>query len=472
MKKYLVVVMGVLFVLSFAASAFAIHAEIPSETQAVVAKGTTQVNIGGDIRFRGAIRNNTSDFNSDKSDHAAYYDTRVRLSVEAKVSPNTIGKIHLESGTTDNNDIDIWGAGTAIGPNGQTISTSDAKGTYRNGNSKIGDVTILEAWIQHSGSGLLGIPAYAKVGHMPITVGKGLFLDHSKYGDDAILLGGSPMKGMEITLAAVKARESNVNLSDDADVYALLFNYAFDKNGAIGADVSYLNDQQFPQGLAPSDLAAHFWNVGVNGNYDFGILVLRGDFAVQFGELQNDGGDSPNFEGWAGVVGVDFKLGDVKLVFEGAYGSGQKLTDDDVKTFVTSQSNVQHYTFVYDYLTVNAANNPQGGLQNTWYLKLGGSYDISKEFNILANAYYLQSVKKIDSATVGGVTVNNYGFAHSSNSHNIGFEVDAKATWKIDRNLTWWVEGGYLFAGNFWKAVAGQSPDDAYAVRHGIQLSF
>jgi len=41
MKKYLALALGVLFTLGFAASAFAIHAEIPAETQAVVAKGTS-----------------------------------------------------------------------------------------------------------------------------------------------------------------------------------------------------------------------------------------------------------------------------------------------------------------------------------------------------------------------------------------------------------------------------------------------
>ncbi len=58
MKKYLALILGVLFVLSFAASAFAIHAEIPSETQAVVAKGSTQITLGGEIRTRGWWQDN------------------------------------------------------------------------------------------------------------------------------------------------------------------------------------------------------------------------------------------------------------------------------------------------------------------------------------------------------------------------------------------------------------------------------
>jgi hypothetical protein len=58
LKKYLALMLGVLFVLSFAASAFAIHAEIPSETQAVVAKGGTQITLGGELRTRGWWKDN------------------------------------------------------------------------------------------------------------------------------------------------------------------------------------------------------------------------------------------------------------------------------------------------------------------------------------------------------------------------------------------------------------------------------
>src|SRR5512135_638050 len=58
LKKFLAVILGALFVLSFAASAFAIHAEIPSDTQAVVAPGATQITLGGELRVRGWYTDN------------------------------------------------------------------------------------------------------------------------------------------------------------------------------------------------------------------------------------------------------------------------------------------------------------------------------------------------------------------------------------------------------------------------------
>ena len=118
MKKYLALVLGVLFTLGFAASAFAIHAEIPAETQAIVAKGTTQVTLGGEIRLRGELRNNTdldkaggqvtATSAGENADTTSFYDGRVRLRIQADVSKNTMGVIHLESGGNAFKDTYTW----------------------------------------------------------------------------------------------------------------------------------------------------------------------------------------------------------------------------------------------------------------------------------------------------------------------------------------------------------------------------
>jgi hypothetical protein len=56
-----------LFVFSFAAISFAIPAAIPADSTQAVARGGTQVTIGGELRVRGVNTQNTSDFNG----HAA-----------------------------------------------------------------------------------------------------------------------------------------------------------------------------------------------------------------------------------------------------------------------------------------------------------------------------------------------------------------------------------------------------------------
>ncbi len=468
MKKYLALVLGVVFVLGFAASAFAIHADIPAETQAVVAKGATQISIGGEIRFRGDYQNNNSDFNSDKSDHKSYYDSRIRLSVDAQVTPNTEGFVQIEAGSdvdgNQSSDLFIWGNSSK---NLQTGSSNSA-GIYNQGDSKRGTLSILQAWIINKGNAL-GIPAGIKIGHMPLALGNSIFFDHTKYGDDAIVLFADPVKEMHIAVLTAKFREGATTLNDDADAYVGLLTYQFDKNSGISGDITYVNDQT-GIGTVGAENAIHFWNFGLRGNTAFSGFGLMADAEFQAGDVKNTAtanhGDV-KFGGWAFKVGGNYKLDPVTLSLDWAWGSGDDNAGDaKVKAFVTSQSAIQHFTYVYDYRTKNACGNQYGGLCNTMYVKLGANADLTKDLNGDLGIYYLHADKKFNGvAGLAGV---------NTDSKDIGWEIDASLKYKIDRNLNYWVEGGYLFAGDFWKSVtpAGKSPDNAYSVRHGISLSF
>ena len=241
MKKYLALVLGVIFTLGFAASAFAIHAEIPAETQAMVAKGTTQITMGGELRFRGEFTSNvdvdkkggqtTTTSAGENADSLASYDGRVRLRIQADVSKNTMGVIHLETGDAAT-DKGIYSWGT---PTGEAI------GTYTAGNAKRDSLEVLEAWIQHKFN--MGVPAGIKVGHMPIKLGDGLFLDHSKFGDDAIMLFVNPTKELHVALLTAKFTEGTTTAADDADAYIALMTYKTGKT-SVGLDFTYIDDSR------------------------------------------------------------------------------------------------------------------------------------------------------------------------------------------------------------------------------------
>lgn len=434
MKKYLVLLLGVMFVLGLAATSFAIHAEIPSETQAVVAKGKTQITIGGEIRARGEYRE--VDFDND-TPGASSYDSRVRLSVNAQVTPNTQGFVQVEAGNGDTADNYTWG----VGGNG-------AKGIYNVGNAKRGQFNLLQAWILYKGSGLLGVPAGVKVGHMPLALGNKLFFAHDKFGDDAIVFFVDPTKELHIGLLTAKFREGTSNASDDADTYVGLFVYK-GQGFNLSGDITYVDDRD-----VTNDNNIHFWNFGLRGDTKIDPVTLRADVELQSGKVTN----TPNkFRGYAILLGADAKVSGAKVTAEFAYGSGDNdPTDNKIKDFVTSLGADGHFTYVYEYRTKNACGIQYGGLCNTMYIKLGASGNITKEISASLNAYLLRAAK-----TPAGV------------DKEIGFELDPKIVYKIDRNLSYWVEGGYLFAGDYWKgADPNKSVDDAYAIRHGIMLSF
>ncbi|MCX7794413.1 MAG: alginate export family protein [Thermodesulfovibrionales bacterium] len=450
MKKFLALVAGLIFVLGLSTMAFAVVAEIPADTQAVIAKGTTQITLGGEIRARGEIRE--VDFNSDmhldgpdpgtavgnsRDEDASYYDGRIRLSVDAQVTPNTKGFIQVEAGNGPTSDNYTWGAGG-----------DGARGAFTKGNSKRGQFNILQAWIEHKGTGLLGIPASIKIGHMPLALGNKLFFDHTKFGDDAIFISMDPTKELNIGLHTIKFNEGDNGISDDADAYGVLFGYKL-PNGSISGDVTYVDDRAYNNN---TNHYAHIWNIGLRGTFNLDMITLRADIEKQLGTI-DEGATEYDITGWAFLAGADIKVDPLTLTLEFAYGSGDDdPTDDEINNFLTSLGADVHFTYVYEYSTINACGDLSGGLCNTMYVKLGASAKPIPNLTASLDLYWLRAIE-------------DFG---PGNDSDIGIEIDPKISYQLDKNLRYFIEGGYLIAGDAW----GNNADDAWAFRHGIVLSF
>jgi hypothetical protein len=458
--------------LGFSGAAFAIQAEIPADTTAAIAKGGTQVTIGGEVRVRGYLLQNSKDFQKGVTDGSSgpagsvggggnssermYYDQRVRLSVEAKTSPNTIGFIQMEAGGGDSytGENYAWGKGGAKG----------LGGTYKQGDTKQDAFRVLQAWIQHSGSGLIGVPAYIKIGHQPITVGAGIFYKHTDYYDDAIVLGITPVKGLDLTALTVKLYEGLNLAADDQDLYSALITYAVNKDIVIGADLSLLQTQH--GGIGGATTKSNLWNIGFNGKANVAGFALKASADFQTGDERYDGisGKYP-FRGYAFTAGAAYTFAPVTLAVDLGYGSGDSRSDNKYGTFRTSQSDSVHWTFIYDYMMNNAAGNTCGGLQNTAFVQLSAKAQVVKDLNLSGSVTFLQAAKKV------------YGEAYNpsvtTSSRNLGTEVDLNASYQIDKGLLYYVEAGYLFAGNYWKGNASDLKlSDPWAIRHGIRLNF
>ena len=454
MKKYASILAVLVLLLGFASLSFSAPAEIPADTTAVIAKGKTQITLGGELRFRGFYGKNLRVQEDDTyADSQANFDYRVRLNLEAKVSPNTTGFVELESGTLTTDNV-TWGS-----------TFGGGRGVYNFGNTKESNVTIRQAWIQYQGTGLLGVPAGIKVGRQPLKLGYGLFFDHTYFGDDAILLFVQPMK--ELTLAAfhIKWVEGNTTLNDDSTGWGIIAAYA-GKGFGLSADISYVDHQNIAA-LGNADI--HLWNIGLRGNVDdiAGTgLNFKADVEFQTGKVR-DLSPEIKLSGWAAMAGLDykFKTMPLSLTLEYAIGSGDKdSTANKNEAFITALGQEQHYTFIYEYLAPNACNfgafgTARTGLCNTQYVKFGGAYDITKDLKAELYAYWLRAHR--------AVGINGY-----RPDKDIGWEVDAKVTYKIDKGLTYWVEGGYFWPGDAYKLSATRDADDAWAVRHGIMLKF
>jgi hypothetical protein len=479
-KKYVSILSALVLLLGFAALSYSAPAEIPSDTTAAVAKGQTQITLGGEIQVRGTTATNTAVGESDYSPNfkkgvvkadspwgcvgtCSYYDYLVKLNLEAKVSPNTTGFVELVSGNQYLNYVPF---GNAQG---------GARGAYQVGNTKESTMWISQAWILYQGSGLLGVPAGIKVGRMPIKLGNGVFLDHTYFNDDAILAFVQPMKELTLAAATIKFGEYYSDLSDDSTAYSLIAAYA-GKGWGLSADVTYVDHQNLGDtgkgGVFPD---VHLWNFGLRGNYDdiAGTgLGVRADVEFQTGKINEFNGNDVDLTGWAVVAGLDYKFQaiPVKLTLEYGYGSGDKEDSKDIKAFITSKGYEKSVigTFIYDYMTPTACNflgmegssdSVKAGLCNTQYVKLGGTADITKEIAAELYGFWLQAARS--------VSLNGY-----NKDKDLGYEVDAKVTYKIDKGLTYFVEGGYFWPGDAYKLANGHDADHAWAVRHGLILKF
>jgi hypothetical protein len=453
MKRFLAVFAAMMLVLGFAASALAIHAEIPSETQAVVAKGTTQITLGGEIRFRGwYIKNSSADYRGAATpadqNSQAWYDARVRLSLQADVSKNTTGFLHLE---TDD--------GTATTANG--TSSGDGPRWGLNNNKSAAGLKFLEAWILHKGTGLLGIPAGIKVGHMPLALGHKQFFDHTKFGSDAIVVFADPTKDIHIGLLTVQLTEdAEANKTDgaqtgDTTAYVALATYKAGKSANLGINYTLINN-----GQTTANQKYDFQNLGIHGDGKIGAFGWMFEYDKQFGNSTN----TAKFKGSGLLLGASYAINPVTIRAQYASGSGEDSNANTTKEFQTFLGNDVHYTFIYEYTTRGAddGSSRATGISNTTYYRLGLDAKLTKDLSASIDAFDLRMTK----ANTGGA------------SKKIGREYDVKLTYQIDRGLVYFVTAGILDPGKAWEqnaslgSVSNTNNKQITQAVHGITLSF
>lgn len=437
-------------VLSFAGAAFAIHAEIPAETQAIVAKGSTQITLGGEIFVRGWYFDNLGkpfaaafSGNPQDSNSKAFWEQRVRLNVDAAVAPGVSGKITMETGAADATTTPTYSWGRLNQkPNGLT--------------------TLLEAWIQYTGTGLFGFNSGLKIGHMPLKLAEGIFFDNTLYGDDAVVFFMDPTKDIHIGLITVKASESGVMGSktgnnqntNDLDAYVGLMTYKIAPTHTLGMHYTYINE---------SDATLKFQNLGLHANGKAGNFGYKAEVDFQFGSIF-DGSSKYDFDGLGVMLAGNYKMNALNLRGMFAYGSGDKSGSSDNEAFQTLLGSEQKFAFVYEYRAATAANgqtlsgnnNKAGsGIANTTVYNLGLDYQATKAIGTKFDVYLLRANK-----VASGV------------SKNIGTELDASVRYQVAKNLSYTVNLGHLITGDFYHDAFGVSKKSATVINNILALSF
>lgn len=423
--------LGVLFVMSIAATAFG------------------EVNLGGEIRIRGWYEKNilpgtATGVSGTPADHKnlAFYDQRVRINVDAKVADNLKGFIQLEADAGKQDDKYMWARGAA----------APAGASHAGENTKPGaNMGISQAYIQYTGSGLLGIPAGMKIGHMPLSLGEKIFFDNTQFGDDAIVFFIDPNKQTHIGALTFKIAENKIgnNPSADIDGYVLVGTYKWDDKNTVGANYTYLASGSSTVAM-PS---MKFQNLGIHANGEISGFGYKAEADFQFGDVQKD----VKARGYGFLLGVNYKLNPVNIKAGFALGSGDKAdTADKYEGFATFVGTVIHPTIAYEYRVKSAAGDIGTGLNNTTYYTLGVDYAATSDISLSADAYILRATK-----TAAGV------------SKNVGVEVDIVGKYQIAKNLAYSLNMAYFDAGKFYEE-SGMVADAKVAtvLMHSLTLSF
>jgi hypothetical protein len=496
LRKYAFIALSVFLLLAFATL---VYAEEP------------QIKLGGNIMVRGWYFHNATfgyypvpgvnptnavpgDINGYEAEDAAFW----TLTVDAKVSDNVKGFIELEISQGVEISVREMDGGGSIPLAGNQQSGSYIWGNYESKPNT--DLKLRQAWIQYTGSGLFGVPSGIKVGHQLLTLGEKQFLNHERFGDDALLVFVNPTKELSLAAATAKLNEGYYTVpGDDIDVYALIGDYNVNKDNTIGLYYTYFDCDDLTQafggaydpynGLSFQDLGGHAHGLLA------GMLTYALELDAQFGKADAQpsatGYNDLKYSGYAVYLKGGYKLPEnpVNLRASFAYGSGQNTLDTNkIKEFqVTegfdSETNIDrfvHYTQIYERTIATAAlmqtlggngniiagsGDPHRntGIANTTYYNLGIDVAASKDLSMSLDGYILRASKVGGWEEVVGDSV----------SKSVGWEADFTGTYKLSKNLNYFVEAGYFSPGSFYTDT--HMVDDRNSVTqliHGLNLTF
>ncbi|MDP2279593.1 MAG: alginate export family protein, partial [Nitrospirota bacterium] len=273
---------------------------------------------------------------------------------------------------------------------------------------------------------------------------------------------------------------STIDNTDDIDAYSLMFTHKLDKDNTVGMNYTYVSRTDDGVELANDrNDALKLQNLGISAKGKVTGLGYKVTADKQFGStgkgtVASATTGKSKYSGYALTAGVDYKVDPATIRANFVYGSGNKRISADnaldtknelFQTFVGNVIDPNLPTVVYGWRVNTAVSGASlgTGIANTTAWNLGLTLAPIKDLTVALDYYLLRATKAI-TATSTAVGYNK----------KVGSEVDLKIVYKLARNLTYSINSGILFAGDFYKsgtAVATQ-PEDAMVLQHQLVLSF
>jgi len=436
-----------------------------------------EVTVGGSLEVRYDLWNNLTLNRMVTVDNTQnFFAERILLNVDAKVAEGLEGYVELVSSNGDVSPIDErgWGFDGGINDNA-SVSAMNYEGER---------MAVKQAWINFM---IPGAPVGIKIGHQPLALGHGIFLDSHRMGQDAILIYSKPIPELLVAGVYVKSLENSstvpstntgvaiANTHKDVDVYAALANYTWMENNTVGVFYLYGHDAtNVPGVLDRNGNAANVAKIHDLGmTMDGAIAGINYKGEVDYQNINANGGGigfGVN-NAWAAMLGGSYNVMNIATVgMDAAYGSGTSgngrfgsqqysSTATGPRTFQNPYGTTSYnYAFLYNdkigqgmYGTGAGLGLGDGtggfGLANTSYLKLTVGATPMDRLNVGLDFLYLRA-----SAS-----------SYPTQSRDLGWEVDANVGYKIYDNLKLDVNGG-VFVPGAWYAFQGRPSNVGTAV--------
>jgi hypothetical protein len=299
---------------------------------------------------------------------------------------------------------------------------------------------------------------------MPLALSQRQFLDHTKFGDDAVVFFMDPTKEMHIGLLTTKFSEGVTSTnSDDINGYVALVTYKVNNTNTVGMNYAYVSN------TAAASQGLNFQNLGFHANGKVSGITYEAEFDTQFGKAGRGTAAETKYSGYGIFANAAYTFAPVTVRAGFAYGSGDKTgTTDKNEEFQTTMGRDIHYAFIYEY-TLRTASAAQTvdvrtrstGIANTTYFRLGLDYSPMKDLSTSLDGFLIRASK----ANMDG------------QSKKVGEEIDLKVAYKIDTNLVYSVTAGWFNTGKFYTTgttplVAEAQKKDVTQMVHALTLSF
>jgi hypothetical protein len=480
---------------------FAMFALVAALVIALAAPALAETKIGGSYRVRGIYWDQGLDkgkFNNDIPGTGRYFDNRLRLNIDSKVTDTLAVHVVADSGlgyngrngdfqnpaaTPDSYD-GIWNAGGSI------YNLPEPAAADRDTFTSPGhDIVFQEAYMDFT----TPIGAFS-LGRQWAFWGMGLMVGENRnrlawsYQAPGFQVGAGYDKFLESQgETGVMGNAGAFNKGDDIDNY-FLWALMSGPNWQLGPYFEYTHADTFTLNqIVPTLSTAEFegvnlYGVSLYGSANFGPLALAAEFAYRGGSMNFLGADTgPDVNAWAVVGRGTYELSMMTVGAEIGYLSGQDPAEtDEVQAFLTPFS-FSPFAILGEF-AINGTdlNGLPSRLPGSMSADDPGSYSDFLS-NIVYGKAFLQAspIPKLDAYLSVG-----YGQSAQANildKSELGYEIDLSLTYAITPNLSYNFTAGYLFLGDFYNnqqnlfgsdTLGTNNPEDAMLAVHSITVNW